>query len=109
MSHRVVWFDIPVKDLQRAANFYQQVLAVSIESYGGDMPVAVMEHGPVDVAGCLFKSEDEEPSMHGPILYFAVEGRLQEATDIAAAQGGQVIQAPHSIGPHGNRSFNQGF
>ena len=105
MSNRVVWFDIPVEDLQRASKFYQQVLAVSIQTYGGDMPVAVMEHGPGDVAGCLFKSDNEEPSMHGPILYFAVEGRLQEATDIAAAQGGQVIQAPQSISPHGNRSL----
>ncbi len=105
MGHRIVWFDIPVKDLQRASNFYQQVLAINIQSYGGDAPVAVMEHGPGDVAGCLFLSEDEEPSIQGPILYFTVEGRLQEATDIAAAQGGQVIQAPHSIGAHGNRSL----
>ena len=105
MGHRIAWFDIPVKDLERARNFYQKVLKINIESYGGEAPVAVMEHGPGDVAGCLFLNEGDEPSMQGPLLYFTVEGRLREATDLAGAHGGQVLQAPHSIGPHGNRSI----
>ena len=105
MGNRIVWFDIPVLDLERASNFYQKVLEVKIESYGGDSPVAVMEHGPGDVSGCLFRGEGEEPSMQGPLLYFNVDGRLEEATRIAGEQGGEVLQAPHSIGPHGSRSI----
>ncbi len=63
-----------------------------------------MEHGPGDVAGCLFKNGGEEPSAKGPLLYFTVEGRLQEATGMVEESGGQILQAPHSIAPHGNRS-----
>ena len=105
MGHKIIWFDIPVTDLERASNFYRQVLGINIESYGGDAPVAVMEHGPGDVAGCLYKSDGESPSAQGPLLYFTVEGRLQEATTMAGELGGQILQAPHSIGSHGNRSI----
>ena len=105
MANRIVWFDIPVKDLERASNFYRQVLGINIELYGGDEPVAVMEHGPREVAGCLVRNEGEEPSMQGPLLYFTVEGRLVEATGLVKGHGGEVLQAPHSIGPHGHRSI----
>jgi hypothetical protein len=105
MGHKIVWFDIPVHDLERASNFYRQVLAVDIEIYGGEVPVAVMEHGPGDVAGCLFRNESDEPSLQGPLLYFTVEGRLEQATGLVEEHGGKILQAPHSIGPHGNRSI----
>ncbi len=105
MGNRIVWFDIPVNDLERASNFYRQVLGVNIEIYGGGAPVAVMEHGPDEVAGCLFRNEGDEPSMQGPLLYFTVEGRLTEATALVEEHGGQILQAPHSISPHGNRSI----
>jgi len=52
MGNRIAWFDIPVNDLERASNFYRQVLGVNIELYGGE-----------------------------------------------------VLQAPHSIGPHGHRAI----
>lgn len=105
MGHRIVWFDITVTDLERATNFYRKVLKVNVEIYGEESPVAVMEHGEGDVAGCLFKNQGDEPSMNGPLLYFTVDGRLGEATDLAAANGGQILQAPHAIVPHGNRSI----
>ena len=90
MGHRISWFDIPVNDLERASNFYRQVLGVNIEIYGGEAPVAVMEHGPGDVAGCLFRNEGDEPSMRGPLLYFTVEGRLTEATGLVEEHGGKI-------------------
>ena len=73
MANRVVWFDIPVEDLGRAIEFYSKVLNVSVEEAHG---VAVLEHSGNDVAGCLFKSDDEEPSNRGLLLYFNVSGRL---------------------------------
>jgi uncharacterized protein len=43
--NRAVWFDIPVADLDRAAKFYREVLAVGVdkESYG-DFSFCVIEH-----------------------------------------------------------------
>lgn len=104
MAHSVIWFDIPVLDLDRATAFYSGVLNMHIDRYGDDVPVAVMAHGPGDVAGCLFTGEDARPAGHGPLLYFPVEGRLEEATGLVEGLGGKVLEAPHSIAPHGNRA-----
>ena len=46
---------MPVMDLNRARDFYSKVLDIEIETYGPDVPVAVMQHGPGDVAGCLYQ------------------------------------------------------
>jgi predicted enzyme related to lactoylglutathione lyase len=62
MGHRIGWFDIPVTDLDRATEFYRQVLAIEVHRYGEDVPVAVMDHGPGDVSGFLALSEGFEPS-----------------------------------------------
>ncbi len=104
MAHRIGWFDIPVSDLDRATDFYRQVLDIEIHRYGEDVPVAVMAHGPGDVAGCLALDEGFEPSDQGPLLYFTVEGRLDEAAGLVKGLGGRVLEAPHSIKPHGHRA-----
>jgi len=104
MAHSISWFDIPVLDLDRATRFYREVLDMKIDRYGDEVPVAVFGHGPDDVAGCLFTSEEAQPSDHGPLLYFPVEGRLAEAAGLVEGLGGRVLEAPHSITPHGNRA-----
>lgn len=105
MSHRIVWFDIPVKDLDRATDFYRQVLDINIDSYGDDVPVAVMAHGPGDVAGCLALNEGFSPSDRGPLLYFTVDGRLDAAVGLVEGLGGRVLEPAHSIKPHGYRAI----
>jgi len=104
MGHRVGWFDIPVTDLDRATDFYRQVLDIEIDRYGDDVPVAVMAHGPGDVSGCLALNEGFAPSDQGPLLYFTVEGRLNEAAALVEGLGGRVLESAHSIEPHGHRA-----
>lgn len=104
MAHSITWFDIPVADLERATAFYRGVTQMHIDHYGGDVPVAVFGHGPGDVAGCLFTGENAQPSDHGPLLYFPVEGRLQDAADAVEGLGGKVLEPPHGIPPHGHRA-----
>jgi hypothetical protein len=102
MANRVVWFDVPVEDLSRAMVFYSDVLDISVEEAHG---VAVLEHSGNDVAGCLFKSEDEKPSDSGVLLYFNVSGRLDEAIKAAKQCGGTVLKAKEQIGAHGYRAI----
>ncbi len=102
MANRVVWFDIPVEDLGRAIEFYSKVLNVSVEEAHG---VAVLEHSGNDVAGCLFKSDDEEPSNRGLLLYFNVSGRLDAAMKAVAQCGGKILKAKEQIGVHGYRTI----
>ena len=100
MANRVVWFDVPVADLGRASEFYSKVLNISVEEAHG---VAVLEHGGDDVAGCLFKSDDEKPSDTGLLLYFNVSGRLDAAMEATEQCGGKILKPKENIGQHGYR------
>ena len=102
MAHKIVWFDIPVIDLDRAVGFYINVLDVKIEE---EFPgVAVFAHESGEVAGCLFTSDDAEPSVSGILVYFNVNNRLKEAVDMVEDFGGIIEQGPHEIGTFGQRA-----
>ena len=107
MSHRFVWLDIPVADLDRAIAFYRAVLGCDVkrESAGG-VAFAVLDHAGNGVGGCLVPaSGDAQPSLGGPLVYLNVEGRIADAERAVAANGGRVLQATHSIAPHGHRAI----
>ena len=87
MANQIVWFDVPVIDLDRAVRFYTTVLDTPVEKqeYPG-MKFAILSHEEDDVSGCLTPGCAEDPvkpSQDGPLLYFNCEGRLEKA--IAAA------------------------
>jgi|TARA_B110000305_G_scaffold223785_1_gene268641 predicted enzyme related to lactoylglutathione lyase len=103
MAHKINWFDIPVTDMERAVGFYTNVLDLSIaEEFPG---VSVFSHEGDEVAGCLFTSEDAKPSTNGILVYFNVDGRLQEAVDMVEDFGGIIEQGPHEIGTFGQRAL----
>ena len=103
MAHNVVWFDIPVLDFQRALTFYTKVLRIEVKEEFPD--VGVFSHGPDEVSGCIFKSDEDKPSNSGPLLYFNVAGRLDEAVAEAERQRGSILKAKHQIGPFGYRAI----
>ncbi|OAI43034.1 glyoxalase [Verrucomicrobia bacterium SCGC AG-212-E04] len=102
MARYAVWFDIPVRDLDRAIAFYSAVLAVEVkrEAYP-NFTIGLLPHGDDDVAGCLFTADDTKPSMDGILLYFNANGRLEEAVAAAETHGGRVLEPPHPIGSFG--------
>ena len=103
MSNRIVWFDLPVDDLNRAIQFYSTVLKVEIKEEFPD--VAVISHANDEVSGCLFKSGNQLPSKEGVLIYFNVIGRLDAAVDAVVQNGGQIERPPHEIGPFGRRAI----
>ena len=103
MAHAVVWFDVPVTDLDRAVRFYSGVLGRSIKNEFPDF--AVLAHGDSEVAGCLVRKRGDLPSEGGPLLYFSVPGRLDEAVRLVPELGGKVIEPNHPIGPFGFRAI----
>ncbi len=107
MSHRFVWVDIPVVDLDRAIAFYAAVLGSAVTKEGGPgFGFGLLAHGNDDVAGCLVASEgDGVPSPRGPLVYLNAEGRLTAAVAAATAHGGRVLEAVVPIGPHGFRAI----
>jgi predicted enzyme related to lactoylglutathione lyase len=62
------WFEIPVKDLERATTFYEKVFDVKLipeEMSGIKMEMFPFEQGAAGAAGALIKGKTYEPSHAG--------------------------------------------
>jgi hypothetical protein len=107
MSHRFVWVDIPVRELERAIAFYSAVLACAVTREGGPgFTFGVLAHEGSDIAGCLVPAtKDNAPSTRGPLVYLNVDRRIAEAELAVVAHGGRVLQPTQPIGPHGYRAI----
>jgi len=105
--HQVVWFDIPVRDLDRALRFYSAVLGAQLkkEQAGPGMSMAMLPQADGFVSGCLLQNADAKPSESGPLLYLNTHGRLDEAIEAVETHNGRVLSARHSIAPFGFRAI----
>jgi predicted enzyme related to lactoylglutathione lyase len=103
--NRVVWIDIPVADLDRAAAFYRAVLGTEVfkETFG-EFTFCVLEHHEGN-GGCLVRKPNEIATSNGTLIYLNVNGRIRDALSQVEAHGGKVIEPIHSIGPHGFRTI----
>jgi len=106
--NQVVWFDMPITDLDRAVRFYSAVLgaAVQKQQFSG-VHFAVLPHQEGAISGCLVPSDADKakPSANGPLLYFNCQGRLDQAVSVVEPNGGKVLQPKHQIGPYGFRAL----
>jgi predicted enzyme related to lactoylglutathione lyase len=105
--HQVVWFDIPVRDLDRALRFYSAVLGVELkkEQAGPGVSIAMLPQADGFVSGCLLQNADAKPSDSGPLLYLNTHDRLDEAIEAVERHNGRVLAAKHSIAPFGFRAI----
>ncbi len=108
VPNRIVWFDMPVRDLDRAIRFYSSVLEANVQKqqYPG-MTFAVLPHPENGVGGCLIpvsEGDEAKPSPHGPLLYFSCQGRLDQAIAAVEPNAGKVLKPKHSMGPYGFRA-----
>ena len=103
--HNVVWFDIPVIDLDRAIAFYSAVLdrEVARQDFQG-VALGILTHGEGEVGGCLVVSQDSKPSKDGPLIYLNCNHRLGAAVAAVEQHGGEVLVASEPLGPHGFRA-----
>ena len=102
--NRLVWFDIPVADLDRARAFYQAVLGIAVhrEKFG-DFDFCVLDHKDGN-GGCLVKGPEQVSGTGGILCYLNVNGRIRDAVAQVGKQGGKVLEPTHPIGPHGFRA-----
>ena len=104
-QNRLVWFDIPVADLERAAAFYRGVLGVGVhvETSPG-YSFAVLEHKDGN-GGCLVPKAGEISGNAGILVYLNVHGRMRDAVRHVETLGGRIVEPPRSMGPHGFRAI----
>ncbi|HEY5896363.1 MAG TPA: VOC family protein [Burkholderiales bacterium] len=102
---RVVWFDLPVADLARASAFYAAVLGLKVhQEKMGELPFAVLDHGPSGNGGCLIPNP-KDVSSTGILVYMNVDGRIRDALRQVEKHGGRVLRPLEGIGPHGFRAI----
>jgi uncharacterized protein len=106
VGNQVVWFDMPVQNLDRAMRFYSAVLKTPCEKQ--EMPgmsFAVISHPDKDdVSGCLTPVGEPAAPQQGVLLYFNCQGRLDEAIAAVETNGGKILQPRNQIGPYGFRA-----
>ena len=102
--NRLVWFDIPVADLDRAAAFYRAVLGLEVQREKfGDYEFCVLDHRDGN-GGCLVKEPTQITGTGGILCYLNANGRIRDAVAQVAKRGGKVLEPVHAIGPHGFRA-----
>jgi uncharacterized protein len=104
------WTDIPVTNLNRAIKFYSAVLGEEVKKLSeGGAEYGLLPHKEQNASGCLcIRSDsggiDNTPSANGPLIYLSVEGRLDDAVEVARANGGKILRPRQQIGEHGFRA-----
>ena len=106
MKQTLVWFDVPVLDLDRAIKFYSAVLGAEVKKETfGEMSLGMLPHEDGVTGGCLVQGADDfKPSADGIMVYYNCNGRLKDAVAAVRANGGTVQKDVHPIGPYGFRA-----
>jgi len=104
----VTWFEIYVKDMNRARKFYETVLDVELEymsspeSAGNEYEMALfpfVDNAP-NSSGALVQMNHVEAGGNSIVVYFASDDCSVEESRVADA-GGRVERTKFSIGEHG--------
>ena len=104
--HSVSWFEIPVRDLDRAEAFYGEVCDQPLQREPmGESTLAVFPKSADGVGGCLFASpQGPAPTTEGTLVYLNAGPSLDAALARALRAGGQVA-LPRTALPEGMGFF----
>ena len=113
--NNAVWFEIPVRNLDRAMWFYEAAFGFPLKVDARFPGLAIFPRANNDsVTGAIIESDLVSPSTHGTIVYLNCDGDLDGVVKRALANGAKLItevaQLPGGMGfiaeicdPDGNR------
>jgi hypothetical protein len=105
MKNNITWFDVPVTDLDRAIRFYSAVLGSPVtKEKAGSIPIGMLPTPDGQKMGCLVSGNEAKPSLNGVMIWFDVDGRLEESVTAVTANGGKILGDIHAIGDYGYRA-----
>jgi predicted enzyme related to lactoylglutathione lyase len=100
-ANAVTWFEIPVREMKRAKEFYETVLDIELLDAKGEKENEEMalfprlEEGAMGrsdmVSGNLFKGERLKPSGEGIIIYLNANPSIDKAIARVEEAGGKII------------------
>lgn len=92
-SNPVIYFEIPVRDMDRAITFYKAVFNFNFAKDNIDnneMALFPFEQEDSGISGALAKGEIYKPTKDGVLIYFKTEN-IDETLRLATINGGQVL------------------
>lgn len=105
LHNAVNWFEIPVRDIERAQAFYERMLSKTLRRESmGPQTLAVIPYDPAaGVGGALLAGDHiPDPSANGTLVYLNAEPSLDAAVERAVAAGGRVatprVELPDGMG-----------
>jgi len=103
MKNAINWFEIPVKNFNKAKTFYEAILGATMEQ----MDAMGMKSAffPADlqngIGGCIIEGLGYEPSSNGTLVYLNGGEDLSIPLSKIEAAGGKILLPKTAIGPHG--------
>lgn len=95
MESKIVWLQIPVNDLDRAATYYKRVFGASFEFKDlNGMPHAIFQPNKIGeklITGALVKFSDDRRPGAGPVIFFEATGKFHDIMEVGEANGGRTI------------------
>ena len=90
--HAIDWFEIPVSDMDRAAAFYEALLATTIRRERIEPhALGVIKYDASAVGGCLIQGDDvPAPSTAGTLVYLNAGPSLDTVLARVEAAGGRI-------------------
>jgi hypothetical protein len=106
LHHAINWFEIPVRDMDRAQAFYEALLAKPLRREPmGPQTLAVFPYDEGGAGGALLASPNAaEPSTNGTLVYLGVGPTLDAAVAGGLAAGARIATERVDL-PDGMGSF----
>lgn len=92
MENLVVWFELPVTDMERARRFYSEVFKLDIRlDHLGDKPYGFFPIPGYGNSGALVKNMDFQPSAKAATVYLNGGEDLADPLSRIEAAGGKIL------------------
>ena len=107
MKNSINWFEIPVKNFDRAKKFYSTIMSVEITVMPQNPQMPPMKYGflPFDmkegVGGGIIEADGYEPSQKGALVYLNGGDDLSKPLAKVEKAGGKILVPKTSLGPNG--------
>lgn len=104
LNNALDWFEIPVRDIDRAQRFYETLLGGALRRETiGDKTLAVFTYDDGGAGGCLMAGPGTpEPAADGTMVYLNAAPSLDAVLERVARAGGRVttpkVQLPGDMG-----------
>ncbi len=104
MKNAINWFEIPVKNFDKAQKFYETILGTKTQVM--EMPGMKSAFFPADlqgggIGGCIIQGEGYEPSSKGTVVYLNGGEDLSIPLSRVEKAGGKILMPKTAIGANG--------